>query len=66
MSTEPLTYRVIHAAKLVGVSKYLLYEAIKAGDLPVVRLHPKAEMRILADDLHGWLARNRSTGAETA
>lgn len=65
MSTEPLTYRVIHAAQLVGVSKYLLYEAIKTGDLPVVRLHPKAEMRILADDLHGWLARNRSAATAT-
>lgn len=66
MSASPIAYKVRQAAELVGISKFLLYDAIKAGQLPVTRAHPRGDMLILADDLHGWLARNRTTGAATS
>lgn len=57
--SEPISYPVRRAAEILGVSRYVVYESIRNGGLPFVRLHPDGEMRILADDLHGWLARNR-------
>ena len=66
MSTEPLTYSVRHAAELVGVSRYLLYKAMKTGGLPFVRLHPDAERRILPDDLRGWVMRSRVSVGEAS
>jgi excisionase family DNA binding protein len=38
MVTEPLTISVEDAARLLGISRGLAYEAARRGDLPVIRL----------------------------
>ena len=38
MSAEPLTISVEDAAKLLGVSRGLAYEAARRGELPTIRL----------------------------
>ena len=38
MTPEPLTISVEDAARLLGISRGLAYEAARRGDLPVIRL----------------------------
>jgi excisionase family DNA binding protein len=38
MVNEPLTISVEDAARLLGISRGLAYEAARRGDLPVIRL----------------------------
>jgi excisionase family DNA binding protein len=36
--TEPLTYTVEEAGRLCGVSRQLAYAAVRAGEIPAVRI----------------------------
>jgi excisionase family DNA binding protein len=38
MSGEPLTLTVEQAAELLGISRGLAYEAVRAGDIPSIRI----------------------------
>jgi excisionase family DNA binding protein len=64
MSTEKLAYRVSEAAALISVSRYRLYDAIRDGEIPYIRLTPNGDMRIAAADLHAWLERSRVSNAQ--
>ena len=56
---EPIALKVRAAAESVGISKYTLYDAIRAGELAFVRHHPTADRLILIDDLKAWLRKYR-------
>lgn len=53
-----LSYTVRHAAEAVDVSESLIWEAISAGDLPV--LYPSSRPVVEHDALLAWL-RSRPT-----
>ena len=57
--SEPIALKVSAAAKLIGISRFPLYDAINAGELPFTKLHPKGDTLILLSDLKEWLLRNR-------
>jgi excisionase family DNA binding protein len=50
---EPIAYTIRDAAKVVGIGRTKLYEAIKKGELPYKKLGRRT--LILAADLRGWL-----------
>jgi excisionase family DNA binding protein len=50
---EPIAYTIEDAAKVVGIGRTKLYEAIKKGELPYKKLGRRT--LILAADLRGWL-----------
>jgi excisionase family DNA binding protein len=53
MNTEPITVR--EAAQQAGVSPNAIYNAIAAGDLPVIRVG--TAVRILPEDWYSYLTR---------
>jgi excisionase family DNA binding protein len=50
-------YTIAEAAKLVGYSRYVLYDAIRNGELVAYRPNPRADLRVRADDIHEWVTR---------
>jgi excisionase family DNA binding protein len=57
MSSERISYKVSEAAKVAGVSRYVLYDAIRAGDLRAWQPNPRGDRLILAEDLRAWVTR---------
>ena len=57
--SEPLVISVEEAAKLLGISRGLAYEAARQGELPVIRLGrrllvPRARLLELVGAAHGF------------
>ena len=48
------SFTVGKAAALVGLDRWVLYEAIKDGSLKTWRPHARGEMRINLDELRRW------------
>jgi excisionase family DNA binding protein len=61
-STNRISYKVIEAAKMVGLSRYLLYDAIRNLELPAYRPSPRGDLVLLPDDLRAWVTRFRAHG----
>ena len=57
MSVERVSYSVSQAALAVGKSRYVLYDAIRRGDLTAYQQTPESDFSILASDLLAWLKR---------
>jgi excisionase family DNA binding protein len=51
--TERLLLRANEAADLMGVSRSLVYELLRSGTLPSVRIG--ASVRVPADALRAWI-----------
>lgn len=49
------------AARLVGLQKAVLYEAIKEGSLKTWRPWARADLRINLDELYRWAGRSAET-----
>jgi excisionase family DNA binding protein len=52
--TEPLVYTIEQVAEMLGVGRSTAYDAVRRGELPVVRLGrrllvPKAQLKDLLD-----------------
>jgi acyl dehydratase len=62
LSTNRISYKVIEAAKMVGLSKYVLYDAIRNLELPAYRPSPRGDLVLLPDDLRAWVTRFRARG----
>lgn len=56
--SSPIAYKVAKAAAVVGMSRYLLYEAIRNQELRAFRPKPRADLMILAEDLREWVTRH--------
>jgi excisionase family DNA binding protein len=57
-SEVPLLLRVPEAAQALGTSRAHLYEILRAGDLPVVRLG--RAVRVPASALRDWISKNQT------
>jgi excisionase family DNA binding protein len=57
MSIERIAYTVSQAAEAVGLSRYVLYDAIRAKELAAHQANEKARILILAEDLRAWVTR---------
>lgn len=57
--TKPdrVAYKVAQAADAIGYSRYVLYGAIRRGELAVYQPYKGADWLILADDLRAWVTR---------
>jgi excisionase family DNA binding protein len=55
--TTPLAHTIPEAAREARVGRSLVYDAIKSGELPTVKLGRRR--LVLADDLIAWLRRHR-------
>jgi excisionase family DNA binding protein len=53
----PIANTIARAAERSGCGRSLLYEAIKNGDLPILKVGRRT--LILEDDLQAWLRRHR-------
>lgn len=55
--TKPdrVAYKVAQAADAIGYSRYVLYGAIRRGELAVYQPYKGADWLILADDLRAWV-----------
>lgn len=53
MSSQPLTLSVREAATHLGVSRNTVYDLIRAGDLPHLRIGNR--LRIPTQPLHEWI-----------
>jgi excisionase family DNA binding protein len=58
--TTRISYKVVEAADIVGVSRYVLYEAIRNRELSAYRPNPRSDLLLLADDLRTWVTRFRA------
>jgi len=56
-SSPRISYTIAEAAKLVGYSRYVLYDAIRNGELVAYRPNPGGDLRVLADDVREWVTR---------
>jgi len=54
---ERIAYSVAEAAKAVGRSRYVLYDAIRRKDLLAYRQSVDSDYLILANDLRAWVTR---------
>jgi excisionase family DNA binding protein len=61
--TKRLLLRVSEAAGMLAVSRSKMYELIKEGEIPCVRLG--ASIRIPTEPLLGWIAQNTSSASTT-
>lgn len=52
---DRLLYRIAEAAEVLGVSKSILYDLIRAGEIPVIRV--RSDLRVPVAGLHSWIAR---------
>jgi excisionase family DNA binding protein len=52
-----IAYKVSTAASMVGISRYLLYEAIRDQELRAYRPRARSDLMILAEDLREWVTR---------
>jgi excisionase family DNA binding protein len=59
-SVNRISYKVAEAADIVGLSRYVLYEAIRNQKLPAYRPSPRSDLLLLADDLRTWVTRFRA------
>jgi hypothetical protein len=59
---SPIAYKVAKAATVVGMSRYLLYEAIRNQELRAFRPKPRADLMNLAEDLREWVNRHPADG----
>jgi excisionase family DNA binding protein len=55
-----ISYKVSEAADIVGLSKWVLYEAIRNRELPAYRPSPRSDLLLLGDDLRTWVTRCRA------
>ena len=57
VASAPIAYKVSAAAAMLGVSRYVLYEAIREQQLHAYRPSARSDFMILAEDLRDWVAR---------
>jgi excisionase family DNA binding protein len=60
--SDPLAYPIPDAVRAAGIGRSFIYCAIKAGDLPVVKMGRRT--LILRADLETWLRSHRATSAD--
>jgi excisionase family DNA binding protein len=63
VSTEPISFTVPQAARLVGLTPPVLYKAIKEGRLKVWRPWSRGDMRVNREHLEEWFNRERNVAA---
>jgi acyl dehydratase len=56
-SPNRMAYKVSEAARLVGISRYVLYEAIRNQELRAYSYSPRGDLRLLPGDLYAWVTR---------
>jgi hypothetical protein len=54
----PIAYKVSRAAAMVGISRYLLYDAIRHRELRAYRPNARSDLMILPEDLREWVTRH--------
>lgn len=54
---ERIAYKVSQAARAVGFSRYVLYDAIREGHLRAYQPMPGGDLIIIAEDLRAWIMR---------
>jgi excisionase family DNA binding protein len=52
--TEKLSVNLPEAARLVGVSKPVIYRAVKEGAIKTFRPWAKGDRRVAVQELHRW------------
>jgi excisionase family DNA binding protein len=57
--TRPLAHNVSHAVRVTGISRSLLYDLIKRGELAIIKIGRRT--LIAEDDLEALIARHRVT-----
>lgn len=57
MAVERIAYPVEEAARAVGRSRYVLYQAIRRQELTAYRQSEDSDYLILAEDLRAWVTR---------
>jgi excisionase family DNA binding protein len=55
---EPIAYKVSQAAAALGMSRYVLYEAIRDEELRAYRPKKGSDLMILPEDLREWVTRH--------
>lgn len=55
VAASPIAYKVSKAAAMLGVSRYRLYDAIRARELRAYRPGRRSDFMILAEDLRDWV-----------
>jgi excisionase family DNA binding protein len=58
-----LAFTIVEAAASAGLSRSLLYELIRAGELNSFRVGGRRRRLIYADDLQAWLLNERAAGS---
>jgi excisionase family DNA binding protein len=56
-STVPLSHTIPQAVERTGVGRSKLYEAMRTGDLPIIKVGKRT--LVLESDLQDWLHRHR-------
>jgi len=51
----PMAYKVSRAAAMLGISRYVLYEAIRLQELRAYQPSTRSDFMILAEDLRNWV-----------
>jgi excisionase family DNA binding protein len=54
---ERIAYKVSQAARAIGFSRYVLYDAIREGHLRAYQPMPGGDLVIVAEDLRAWIMR---------
>ena len=57
---ERISYKVSQAAEATGVSRYVLYSAIRNEELQAFQPNPGGDFLVLRDDLREWITRYRA------
>ena len=60
VSPPRISYKISEAAKLVGLSRYVLYDAIRNRELPAYRPSPRSDLVVLPEDVRIWVTRFRA------
>lgn len=54
---ERISYKVTQAAQATGLSRYVIYDAIRDKQLAAYEPNPGGDFLILAEDLRTWIKR---------
>jgi hypothetical protein len=57
-SIERISYKVSQAAKATGISRYVLYSAIRHEKLRAFQPNEGGDLLILVEDLRAWIRRH--------
>jgi excisionase family DNA binding protein len=65
IAIQKLAFSIAEAAKSAALSRSLLYELIREGELKSFRVRGRRRRLIYVDDLRAWLLSQRAAASET-